>query len=123
MLVTMKEMLADAKAKHYAIPAFDVSNYEMMRAVLEVCEEEISVFQDENGYSIKSNSRGQNVCQLTKEDLVSSIIEMCPKKINLFCKSDDNTAGFLSRLFEERVNVCYSKSVETIKDFSAITQN
>ena len=35
MLVTMKEMLADAKAKKYALPAFDVSNYEMMRAVLD----------------------------------------------------------------------------------------
>ncbi len=42
MLCTMREMLADAKAKKYAIPAFDVSNYEMMRAVLEVCEEERS---------------------------------------------------------------------------------
>lgn len=42
MLVSMKEMLADAKAKHYAIPAFDVSNFEMMRAVLETCEEERS---------------------------------------------------------------------------------
>ena len=42
MLVSMKEMLVDAKAKHYAIPAFDVSNYEMMRAVLETCEEERS---------------------------------------------------------------------------------
>lgn len=42
MLVNMKEMLADAKDKHYAIPAFDVSNYEMMRAVLDVCEEERS---------------------------------------------------------------------------------
>lgn len=42
MLVSMKEMLVDAKAKHYAIPAFDVSNYEMMRAVLDVCEEERS---------------------------------------------------------------------------------
>ncbi len=40
MLVTMKEMLADAKKNHYAIPAFDVSNYEMMKAVLETCEEE-----------------------------------------------------------------------------------
>lgn len=40
MLVSMKEMLADARARHYAIPAFDVSNYEMMRAVLDVCEEE-----------------------------------------------------------------------------------
>ena len=42
MLVSMKEMLSDARAKHYAIPAFDVSNYEMMRAVLDVCEEERS---------------------------------------------------------------------------------
>ena len=42
MLVSMKEMLADAKAKKYAIPAFDVSNYEMMRAVLDACEEERS---------------------------------------------------------------------------------
>ena len=42
MLVTMKEMLADAKRNHYAIPAFDISNYEMMKAVLETCEEEKS---------------------------------------------------------------------------------
>lgn len=42
MLVTMKEMLADAKKNHYAIPAFDVSNYEMMKAILETCEEEHS---------------------------------------------------------------------------------
>lgn len=38
----MKEMLVDAREKKYAIPAFDVSNYEMMCAVLEVCEEEKS---------------------------------------------------------------------------------
>lgn len=40
MLVTMNEMLADAKKNHYAIPAFDVSNYEMIKAVLDACEEE-----------------------------------------------------------------------------------
>ena len=39
MLVSMKEMLADAQRNHYAIPAFDVSNYEMLLAVLEACEE------------------------------------------------------------------------------------
>ena len=42
MLVTIKEMLADAREKKYAIPAFDISNYEMMKAVLEACEEEKS---------------------------------------------------------------------------------
>ena len=42
MLVSMKEMLADAREKHYAIPAFDVSNYDMVKSILEVCEEERS---------------------------------------------------------------------------------
>ncbi len=42
MLVSMREMLEDARKNHYAIPAFDVSNYEMMRAILETCEEERS---------------------------------------------------------------------------------
>lgn len=42
MLCSMKEMLADARANHYAIPAFDISNYEMMKAALNVCEEERS---------------------------------------------------------------------------------
>lgn len=42
MLVTMKDLLADAQTRHYALPAFDVSNYEMMRAVLDTCEEERS---------------------------------------------------------------------------------
>lgn len=42
MLVTMKEMLEDARKNHYAIPAFDISNYDMMKSVLEACEEERS---------------------------------------------------------------------------------
>ena len=42
MLVSMKEMLEDARNHHYALPAFDVSNYDMMQSVLEACEEERS---------------------------------------------------------------------------------
>jgi len=42
MLVSMKEMLTDARQNHYALPAFDISNYDMMKAVLEACEEERS---------------------------------------------------------------------------------
>lgn len=41
-LVSLKPLLTDAREKHYAIPAFDVSNYEMIRAVIDVCEEERS---------------------------------------------------------------------------------
>ena len=42
MLVTMDTLLKDAREKGYAIPGFDVSNYEMIKAVLDVCEEERS---------------------------------------------------------------------------------
>ncbi len=42
MLVSFKEMLADARKNHYALPAFDISNYDMMKSVLEACEEERS---------------------------------------------------------------------------------
>lgn len=89
---------------------------------LEIGEDEISVFEDENGYSIKAENSvdGCEYEKLSKEGLVSSLIELCPKKINLFCRSDDNTAGFLSKIFEERVNVCYNKSVEKIENFSVL---
>lgn len=58
-LVNLTEILADARKNHYAIPAFDVSNYEMIRAVAEVCEEEKSpaIFMllnaDMDGISLK----------------------------------------------------------------------
>jgi len=42
MLVSLKEMLADARAKHYAIPAFDISNLDMLLSVLDACEEQRS---------------------------------------------------------------------------------
>lgn len=87
---------------------------------LEICEEEINVFEDETGYFISPKTQGDDsqYKSLSKEGLVSSLIELCPKKINLFCRSDDNTAGFLSKIFEERLNVCYNKNIETLNKSS-----
>lgn len=42
MIQRLDEMLSDARNRKYAVPAFDVSNYEMIKAVIEVCEEERS---------------------------------------------------------------------------------
>ncbi len=82
---------------------------------LEVCEDEINVFEEENGYIIKQKNKSTPGENLSKEGLISSLIDMSPKKINLFCKNDDdNTAGFLSRIFEERINVCYNKNIEKL---------
>lgn len=38
MLISFKEMLADARARNYAVPMFDVCNYEMIRTVVETAE-------------------------------------------------------------------------------------
>ncbi len=38
-LVTIKDILTDAREKRYAVPAFDVSSYKMARAVVDVAEE------------------------------------------------------------------------------------
>jgi hypothetical protein len=88
---------------------------------LEVCEDEINVFEDENGYYIKAENLEDCPCKnLSKEGLVSSLIELSPKKINLFCHSDDNTANFLSKIFEERINICYNKNLEQLEKFSVL---
>ena len=42
MLVTMKEMLADARARHYCVAAFDVSNYEMARNVYNELKDQVN---------------------------------------------------------------------------------
>lgn len=89
---------------------------------LEICEDEIDVFEDENGYFITPQNH-EDSCEyqsLSKEGLVSSLIELCPKKINLFCQSDDSTANFLSKIFEERLNVCYNKNLEKLDKFSVL---
>ncbi len=41
-LVSMKEMLADARKNHYAVPMFDVSDTDMIRAAAEVAAQENS---------------------------------------------------------------------------------
>lgn len=87
---------------------------------LEVCEEEINVFEDENGYFLtpQKDEQSEDYRSLSKEGLIGSLIELSPKKINFFCRSDDNIAGFLSQIFDERVNVCYNKNMERIDRFS-----
>lgn len=85
---------------------------------LEIGEEEVDVFEDENGYFFGSDEEDRK--NLSKEGLVSSLIEICPKKINFFCKSDDPTANFLSKIFEERLNVCYNKNLEKMENFSVL---
>ena len=42
MLMTMKEILAVANKNHFAVPAFNISDYAMMNGIFEACEEKQS---------------------------------------------------------------------------------
>lgn len=59
-LTNLNPILEDARKNKYAVPAFDVSNMEMIRAVAEVCEEE----------------RSPAVFMLLKADLTGMSLEM-----------------------------------------------
>jgi len=74
MLVSMKEMLEDARKNHYAIPAFDISNYEMMKAVLETCEEEHSPALL---MALEPDLQGRDMY------LLSSMVEQASKHFNI----------------------------------------
>lgn len=81
---------------------------------LEIGEDEVNVFERDNGYCLQIQPHDFSSEKLSKEGLISSIIELCPKKINFYCDSDDSTANFLTKIFEERVNVNYNKSMEKV---------
>ena len=78
---------------------------------LEIKENEISVFEKENGYSIMADECFDS---LNNEALVSTLIELSPKKINFYCDRQDATVDFLTKIFSERIKVNYNKSMEKI---------
>ena len=51
---------------------------------------------------------------LNNEALVSTLIELSPKKINFYCDREDATVDFLTKIFSERIKVNYNKSMEKI---------
>lgn len=85
---------------------------------LEICENEIYVFEKENGYEIKLPEKS-GVESLSKEGLISTLIELSPKKINIFCEHENSLVNFLSKIFEKRINVSYNKNIEKVDNFGA----
>ena len=92
----------------------DEAFYDLLKFLvdnLEIRENEISVFEKENGYSIMADECFES---LNNEALVSTLIELSPKKINFYCDKEDATVNFLTKIFSERIKVNYNKSMEKI---------
>ncbi len=104
MLTSIKPILEDARKNHYAVPAFDVCNYEMIKAVMEVCKEEKSpcVFM-----ALKPDLEGNGLKMLS--DLMKSAAEIAndipvcihlDHATNMQDIKDAIDAGFTSVMFD-----------------------
>ncbi len=84
---------------------------------LDICEEEINVIKEKEGYRIFSCDNDKLPNMLISEDsMVSSVIDLSPQKINLYFNEMTNAINLLERIFEERITVNQT-SCQNIKKF------
>lgn len=77
---------------------------------LDICEEEVNIIEEEEGFKIFLDSTGgyENQYEDTvfnEEGLVSSIIDLSPQKINIYCNNENHATELLERIYVERVNI------------------
>lgn len=86
---------------------------------LDICEEEVDVFENEEGYKIVfEDDEGKYKGRIFNEEgLVSSMIDLAPQKINFYCERGSKTSELLEKIFDNRFNICKQKNFSTIKKF------
>lgn len=73
---------------------------------LDICEDEISVVKEDDGYKIFTLDQGQYQNKIfNEESIVSSVIDLSPQKINLYFNETSSAINLLERIFEERITV------------------
>ncbi len=73
---------------------------------LDICEEEVSIVEEEDGYKIYSSIDDGSQIVYGEEGLISSIIDMSPQKINIYCKAMTKATELLEKIYDERIVVC-----------------
>lgn len=84
---------------------------------LDICENEISVVKEEEGYRIIDCENSYYTNKLISEEkVVSSVIDLSPQKINLYFQETSGAITLLERIFEERISVNRQKcDIKTFK--------
>lgn len=84
---------------------------------LDICEDEISVVKEDGGYRIYSDDN-LNISNklLSDENVVSSVIDLSPQKINLYFNESSSAINLLEQIFEERITI-NKLSFQNIKNF------
>lgn len=88
------------------------SFYDLLKFLIDnidISQDEIDIVEDDDGYRIFSGSEEDNIECLTKEGLVSSVIDISPQKINLYCKGENSATDVLKKIYEKRVNFRFTQ--------------
>ena len=83
---------------------------------IDVTKREVEVFEEDDGYRIIPVREGDledytNVIY-TSEALVSSLIELSPRKIELYCTKENDATRLLKTIYDKRVNLHNSSCFE-----------
>lgn len=93
---------------------------------IDVSKREIEVFEDENGYRIipiSETDLSEYENQIfTSESLISSLIELSPRKIELYCTKENDATDLLTTIYEKRLNI-HSASVTKKDNLKYLTKN
>lgn len=83
---------------------------------LDICEDEISIVKEDGGYRIYTEDNSYANSLLNEENVVPSVIDLSPQKINLYFNETSNAIDLLEQIFEERITK-NNLSFQNIKKF------
>jgi len=93
---------------------------------IDVSKREIEVFEDENGYRIipisESDLSEYENQVFTSESLVSSLIELSPRKIELYCSQENDATKLLTTIYEKRLNI-HNPNATRFDNMEYLTKN
>ncbi len=72
---------------------------------LDICEDEISIFKENGEYKIFLNGENISISPVSEDNIVSSVIDLSPQKINLYFKESSKAIFLLEKIYEERITV------------------
>lgn len=79
---------------------------------IDISTDEIDIVENENGYKIFTNQDDGTLDVKSKEDLISSVIDLSPQKMNIYYKDSNKAIDLLSFMYEKRVNLYLDKKRE-----------
>lgn len=72
---------------------------------LDICEDEISIVKENEGYHIYKDNNRYSIGVVNEEDVVSSVIDLSPQKINLYVSENSSAINLLKQIFNERISI------------------